>query len=40
MAKLKKSPKEMKEILKTKRQEKVIKKQEEKKLKKRKLRSV
>ncbi|WP_262711687.1 hypothetical protein [Antarcticibacterium arcticum] len=40
MSKLKKSPKEMKENLKAKRQEKVIKKQEEKKLKKRKLRAV
>ena len=36
MAKLKKSPKELKQELKAKRMEKVIKKQEEKKMKKRK----
>lgn len=36
MAKLKKSPKELKQELKAKRREKIIKKQEEKKMKKRK----
>ena len=40
MSKQKKSPKELKDDLKAKRQEKIIKKQEEKKMKKRKLRKV